>query len=678
MPEQTESKGTASANGIGKHFKRRGFRFLGLDLQQVIHYFFGGNASLAIIILLLICFFLAREAFNFLPSHRQGLEDYRLAGQEFVDLLNEELDAHQELYSTLNVGYFSELNRTSLEEEEQLRAYRTVLANVKVKVTREKKRLDRRLEDFEEKQEALDDLAEDVSPAEQAAAAAALEAAASELEDYQTLFREKVLDALDQESTWDLGVGKRVDEEIRLAIAEAALEEATSETRRDPDWVAALKATSKEKKATVADEISEMKDRIRDFRAAIGPIKDIQKELRLLTLENKALITSFNTAPDRRAALLEGARNAATEEDRARFQRMADEVVIEEPDYEANNRPIYDAIPEYERLIPGVRREIAEIYEGFNKEQYVTDSGRERFDRSQILYRRLNEVIDENSPLISQWRHDESLGFSSSVPAFLLGQDWITNSSWHDFYGLLPLLTGSLLIALVALSVAVPFSVAAAIYINQLSTFREQTFVKPAIEFIEAIPSVVLGFFGILVFGEALRNVSQVEWLSWVPGFPMSERLNILTAGLLLAFMAVPTIFTLTEDAINNVPSAFTENSLALGATKLQTVFRVVVPTSASGVFAAVLLGFGRIIGETMVVLLVAGNKIMIPDFTQGIGVFVEPTHTLTGIIAQEMGEVDYGSIHYRALFMVGMVLFFFSLIVNFSAQQILKRFQRI
>jgi phosphate transport system permease protein len=231
---------------------------------------------------------------------------------------------------------------------------------------------------------------------------------------------------------------------------------------------------------------------------------------------------------------------------------------------------------------------------------------------------------------------------------------------------------------MIALAVAVPFSIAAAVYVNQLASFREQSLVKPAIEFIGAIPSVVLGFFGILVFGEALRNFSQLEWLQWFPGFPMAERLTILNAGLLLAFMAVPTIFTLTEDALNNVPQAFTENSLAMGATKLQTIFRVVVPTSISGIIAAVLLGFGRIIGETMVVLLVAGNKIKIPDFTEGLGVVTQPAHTMTGIIAQELGEVDSGSLHWRALFMVGMVLFVISLLVNFTAQKVLKKFQRI
>jgi phosphate transport system permease protein len=140
--------------------------------------------------------------------------------------------------------------------------------------------------------------------------------------------------------------------------------------------------------------------------------------------------------------------------------------------------------------------------------------------------------------------------------------------------------------------------------------------------------------------------------------------------------MAVPTIFSLSEDALNNVPRAFKEASLALGATRLQTIIRVLVPASLSGIISAVLLGFGRVIGETMVVLLCAGNRISIPDFTQGLGVMFQPVHTMTGIIAQEMGEVVHGSIHYRALFVVGVLLFFLSLLINYAAQFIVRRFK--
>ena len=187
---------------------------------------------------------------------------------------------------------------------------------------------------------------------------------------------------------------------------------------------------------------------------------------------------------------------------------------------------------------------------------------------------------------------------------------------------------------------------------------------------------MVLGFFGIAVVGQAIRAVSQSNWFHWVPFFPISERLNVFTAGALLALMAVPTIFTLAEDALRNVPRGFKEASYALGANRLQTIGRVIVPASLSGIVSAILLGLGRVIGETMVVLLCAGNRIAIPDFTEGIGAFFQPVHTMTGIIAQEMGEVVRGSIHYRALFMVGLVLFAVTLLINLAAQKIAAHYR--
>jgi phosphate transport system permease protein len=232
------------------------------------------------------------------------------------------------------------------------------------------------------------------------------------------------------------------------------------------------------------------------------------------------------------------------------------------------------------------------------------------------------------------------------------------------------------MVSVIALFMAVPLGVGAAIYINQFASAREQRLVKPAIEFISAIPSVVLGFFGIAVLGQALRALSQIEALNWIPGFPFSERLNALTAGCLLALIAVPTIFTLAEDALNNVPRAFKEASFALGASRMQTILRIIVPASLSGIVSAILLGLGRVIGETMVVLLCAGNRIAIPDFTQGLTAFMQPVHTMTGIIAQEMGEVVRGEIHYRALFMVGLVLFFIALLINFLAQKIVRKYR--
>ncbi len=277
---------------------------------------------------------------------------------------------------------------------------------------------------------------------------------------------------------------------------------------------------------------------------------------------------------------------------------------------------------------------------------------------------------------MAAWDQAKPVGVFESLNAFAFGREWITASFWQDWYGIIPLLTGSLLIAFMALLIAIPLGLAAAMYVNQLAGPIEQRIIKPYIEFISAIPSVVLGFFGIAMLGETLRRVSQMPALQWVPGFPMAERLNATTAACLLALMAIPTIFSLAEDAINNVPRAFKEASLALGATRLQTMIRITVPAALSGIMAAILLGFGRVVGETMVVLLCAGNRIEIPNVGAGLGVIFQPVHTMTGIIAQEMGEVVRASIHYRALFMVGVVLFLVSLLVNWLAQKIVRRYR--
>ncbi|MDQ8179740.1 phosphate ABC transporter permease subunit PstC [Pelagicoccus sp. SDUM812005] len=277
---------------------------------------------------------------------------------------------------------------------------------------------------------------------------------------------------------------------------------------------------------------------------------------------------------------------------------------------------------------------------------------------------------------LKEWDSQAPVGMGVAFASFVFGKDWVTNSSIQDWYGILPLFTGSLLVASIAMVIAIPLGVGAAIYINQVATPAEQNFIKPYIEFISAIPSVVIGFFGIAVFGEFVRRASGWAIFSGFDIFPISERLTAFTAGCLLALMAIPTIFTLAEDAINNVPKAFKEASLAMGATRLQTTMRIIVPTSLSGIISAILLGFGRVIGETMVVLLCAGNRIEIPDFTNGVATFFEPVHTMTGIIAQELGEVVNGSIHYRALFMVGMVLFLLSLLINYLAQKIVLKYQ--
>lgn len=676
MADKKNSK-SESGNPL---FRRRGFQLFGLGKQDYIRYFFGGNASLAIIILILICVFLAREAVMFFPDHHEGLKSYRRSGQEFVDFIKAETDAHNNIYSAANIAYYAEVNRTSQEEDEILRAYRSVLANLEELVDGSYGALEQRLDRLEDIDEDIEDL--DPEKPEDAKELAEMNIRRAklvpEIEKFRDQLKREAFAQVDSEEAWDLGVGgKMPTDDVREKINEAVLAEIAPDADEEHEYIENLKEVSREKKAVAAEKYSSFKDTLKEMQAAAKPMKSLESDLTSIARENKSEITSFSTAALRKEALLKGSKATDDPAKKAEMIERAEAVDITEPDYAAMNEPFYEAVPRHQELALPLQREIRRLYEEL-PDEFETRSARRNMKMADTYFERFENTVEENRTEVVDWRHDKPVTAVESVTAFILGKNWITNSSWHDFYGLLPLLSGSFLISVIALVVAVPFAVSAAVYVNQLASTREQNLVKPMIEFIEAIPSVVLGFFGILVFGETLRNVSQVEWLSWVPGFPMAERLTILNAGLLLAFMAVPTIFTLTEDALNNVPGAMTENSLAMGATKLQTVFRVILPTAVSGVVAAVLLGFGRIIGETMVVLLVAGNKIKIPDFTEGIGVITQPAHTMTGIIAQELGEVDSGSLHWRALFMVGMVLFVISLAVNFSAQRIMKRFQKL
>lgn len=278
---------------------------------------------------------------------------------------------------------------------------------------------------------------------------------------------------------------------------------------------------------------------------------------------------------------------------------------------------------------------------------------------------------------MTAWDPARPVSLVRAALAFAFGPRWVTNSLWQDFYGVLPLFTGSLVISVIALLLASPLSLAAAVHVSQFAGTREKELLKPVIEFIQAIPSIVLGFLGIAFVGDFIKQASHWPLLAWLPGFPVEERLNMVTAGVLLAFMAIPTMFSLAEDALNNVPRSYAEASEALGATHLQTVFRVCVPAAAQGMLAALLLGLGRVIGETMVVLLVAGNRIALPDFGDGAAVFFQPVHTLTGIIAQELGEVSRGSPHWQALFMVGILLFLISLMVNAAARWFSRNLER-
>ena len=401
-----------------------------------------------------------------------------------------------------------------------------------------------------------------------------------------------------------------------------------------------------------------------DFGDTIEPLRGALMDLGDLAtaVKTRALINA-DREEERRQLLAEG----KTEEAAA--------VQTEHIDFESEVQALLEFLPVYRQINEAFSANLAAVLAQPDPE-LPTPELAARLERFKALVRAYEETFPRIEAELAAWDYQEPVPFSKAVSSFLTGSRWLTASFWQDWYGVLPLFTGSLMVSMVALAIAVPLGVGAAIYVNQLASAREQRFIKPCIEFISAIPSVVLGFFGIAVLGEALRIMSNWEFLSWVPGFPVAERLNALTAGVLLALIAVPTIFTLAEDALQNVPRAFKEASFALGATRLQTIMRIILPAGLSGIISAVLLGFGRVIGETMVVLLCAGNRIAIPDFTAGFAAFTQPVHTMTGIIAQEMGEVVQGGIHYRALFVVGMLLFFIALFINYLAQKIVQRYR--
>lgn len=238
----------------------------------------------------------------------------------------------------------------------------------------------------------------------------------------------------------------------------------------------------------------------------------------------------------------------------------------------------------------------------------------------------------------------------------------------EDYFGLLPLIGGSIIVTLGAALIAVPVGVGTAIYISEVGPRWAREVLKPFVEIMAGIPSVVLGFIGILVLASYIRRITNLP-----------TGLSALTGSLLLAAISIPTIVSVAEDALDAVPRAYRDAALALGATRWQTIWRVTLPAARSGVMTAVMLGIGRAIGETMVVMMVTGNAAVMPT---GLSALFSPTRTMTATIAAEMGEVATGSTHYHVLFLIGIVLFLISLVINAIASAVIfrqkKRAERI
>ena len=258
--------------------------------------------------------------------------------------------------------------------------------------------------------------------------------------------------------------------------------------------------------------------------------------------------------------------------------------------------------------------------------------------------------------------------FREGLPLFesVSSMDFIFGMYWYPTYdppeyGIWPLIVGSLAVTFIASVIAVPLGVLSAVYIAEIAPASVRDILKSVIELIAGIPSVVLGFFGMVILAPWLQET-----------FDLPTGLNIMNASVVLALMAVPTISSISEDAIYAVPNEFKEASYALGATKFETIAKVIIPAALSGISTAVILGMSRAIGETMVVLMVAGGAAAIPES------LFDSVRPMPASIAAEMGEAPFRSGHYHALFATGIVLFFITLAFNLLADYISNRFREV
>ena len=236
-------------------------------------------------------------------------------------------------------------------------------------------------------------------------------------------------------------------------------------------------------------------------------------------------------------------------------------------------------------------------------------------------------------------------------PGNLFGIHWFPT---FDVFGTLPLILGSAYVTIAAILIALPLGVATAVFIREIAPDWTREILKPLIEVLAGIPSVVLGFFGMHVIAPLVRTTLNAP-----------TGLTAFTGAVLLAYMALPTLISVAEDALDSVPKGYRDAALAMGATKWQTIWRVVVPAARSGIATAVMLGMGRAIGETMAVMMVTGNAARMP---LSLGSIFMPVRTMTATIAAEMGEVANGSVHYHALFGIGIILFILTFVINLVA----------
>jgi phosphate transport system permease protein len=261
-------------------------------------------------------------------------------------------------------------------------------------------------------------------------------------------------------------------------------------------------------------------------------------------------------------------------------------------------------------------------------------------------------VLKEAAPILGSPRF--------SLSQFLFSTEWYPTSASNVRYGTLALTLGTLSVTALAMALAVPFGLGAAVYVAEFSPPRRKEGLKVIIELLAAIPSVVWGFIGLTVMGPFIQSLT---------GAPVG--VNVLNAGVILALMSVPIIVSIGEDALKAVPDSYREAAVALGATRWQMVYRVLLPAARNGLLAAVLLGVGRAVGETMAVLMTTGHAVHVPTG------LLDSARTLTANIAAELGEAPEHSDHYRVLFLTGVLLFGITFVVNLAADVIIRGWRR-
>jgi phosphate transport system permease protein len=262
----------------------------------------------------------------------------------------------------------------------------------------------------------------------------------------------------------------------------------------------------------------------------------------------------------------------------------------------------------------------------------------------------------EFAPTSSKYVRELEMGKIQAFD-FFSGKEWLPTATPSPLFGAYPLIVGTLFVSFLALLIAVPLGLGVAVYLSELASNRQRQILKPIIELLAGIPSVVYGFFGLVVVAPFIQKVANI---------PVGE--TALTGSIILAIMALPTIISVAEDAMRNTPKSIKEASLALGATHWQTIYKVIIPHSKSGISAAIVLGMGRAIGETMAVLMVTGNAAIIPHSA------FDSVRTIPATIAAELGEAPTGGAHYQSLFLLGCILFIITMSIALVSEFITKK----